>query len=250
MTEAQELIYKPVPPVPYGEISHSVHLRFAFVNRNKNLLSEIFTPVACRDFLSDVLHAEYFKIDSTSIYGFKYKSSKQKIDRDRLRMGLYSHSESTCANVLTQALSILNPIEEQNKFKLSTITKLSNNSMFIEGDVKWQHNSFLLGIYTLLLRLSGNPFKNASSWLQETKKQKVATSDFYFLSCKNFETYLSKLCKFNEELDQQKASPTGWKLDTPIGIVHNRSGVYSTLSKPPVNPVLSGIAQKILSDLK
>ena len=222
----------------YTENSQSISLRMAFCNKIHDKYMEMFLPVSCRDYFSDVIHAEYWKIPVGPIYGFIYDGTRQHIDRDKIRLSIHCHSQSDFAHIKENCLQILNPLEQGAGFEKSVLLFPPKKVLIIEGDAKWQSNTYLLSIYTLILRISGILFTNPENWLQEfiINKEKLQcnySNDFqYFIKFPHFQKSLQKLDQIAQySLQHPEQSPSGWSRDTPIEVIHGFAGIWGIRQK-------------------
>jgi len=234
MPETQQIEFIPATSAyGYTENTQAVPLRMSFLNKKGNQYKELFLPVMCRDYFSDVLHAEYWKISIGPMYGFTYNAKTMHIDQDAVRLSLHCNSMSEFQRIKTNCLQILNPLEKQAKFELSTLLQPTEKCLIIEGDKRWQSNTYLMAVYTLLLRTSGRPFETPDDWLSEYLRRGVTETDFVGL---DFQTFISQprfqksLCKLSELADwsakRPDVSPSGWLSDMETSTVHNYSGIW------------------------
>jgi len=140
----------------YCENGQSVSVRMAFCNKQEDeTYVQMFLPVICRDYFSDILHSEFHQIKVNDIFGFSYDPAKQKIDRDKVRLSLQCESETQFNNIKANVLPLLNPIEDMNGFTRSELYFPEDSKvMIMEGDPKWLASTYLLAAYTPKLQNS------------------------------------------------------------------------------------------------
>jgi hypothetical protein len=224
-----KLIYK--RSEKYLEVSQSKNIQLAFCNKLDETTFEMVTYWCnCRDFFTDILLLEEIG-GKDSIYGFKYDSNKSKIDRDKIRIVIKTHSEEDAENIESN-LSILRSIENNNNLKQSTLTKIRKNIYVYEGDAFWLNSCFSLNIYTFLIKIMGYSFSNKENWINEMKSR----YPYYTES-----NYLKKLIPefntiINNHLVSIFSSPKtihGYSLEvgTYRMYLHNNGGVVTLFDK-------------------
>jgi len=218
----------------YTENGQAVEVRYAFVNKVGNTYTEMFLPVMCRDYLNDILHAEFWGSPSFHIYGFTYDSSKQHIDRDRLRLSLHNVSESAFVAMEQNILKMLHPIEDRSGFIRSVLLKPNEKTLIIEGDPKWLCSTYLISLYTFVIRMSGlQSIKEPLNWLAECttniKQRKNGWEMYYeYFRKPYFEKSLFKLGNIVEFMSKHPdMAPSGIFAIDSIENVHGYTGIYN-----------------------
>lgn len=137
----------------YIEISQSMGVKFSFLNKmDDETVNMIFTPVLCRDFLGDCLHAEKTNA-KFSIYGFSYDPEKMKLDRDATRMSI-EFPTAGAKNVFLSHLTWLHHLECENKLLATSVHETDDkHTLMVEGDPWWLDGTWRISLYTLLLRI-------------------------------------------------------------------------------------------------
>jgi hypothetical protein len=230
----------------YSEIAQSQPIKFAFVNEtNDGKFVEIMLPAKCRDYFSDALHSTEFNQTPYKIYGFEWDNSTQSYEKSRTLLSVrlpVVPLEKFLAN--WDRIGV--PVEKHNGFKPTIFHRpvdCGSQTFVVEADERWQDNSYLIGIYTLLFRFCCYEELNGD-WDEEIKK-KSPEKDGYFLSFDSFLPSLQKLAAIVEERRKTTVSRTGWGNDRVTGEVHDCSGVASMLTTPPINPLAELIQKQI-----
>lgn len=203
----------------YSEIGQQKPIKFAFANAVGNEIREIFSPVLCRDFLGDVLHAEESN-KPASIYGFSYNPTTSRIDRDSTRLVISNISAKDFDCFRANA-----PILEQLEFKLNLVpTKWQevDKHLYIEGSPRWQEAVYLISFYTYLLRVMCYPL--GQDWMKDVAALKTNEGSYFrSVTEKKFITMAENLFNILEPF----TNVHGWKNDAHIGVIHDMSGFVS-----------------------
>lgn len=204
----------------YSEAGQTVQLRTALLNKQENGdLKPMFAPVMCRDYYSDLLHSQWAGVGGT-VCGFVCDPTKQKIDRDALRLQVKCASACMMANVLANLAGILHPIEKQNGFKETIITPYDKQNIILEGDPIWLTSSLLMATYTLLIRISGYPIKDVSNWYEEILVGGLGEAHFHNILGGKWKQLIPRLGKFAEIVKGQ--SPCGLTKAHTCNSAHHR----------------------------
>ncbi len=221
------------PPAnePYYESRQAVGLRFSFLNqKGPNLYQAMFAPVLCRDYLNDVLHAEYFNKRVGPVFGFSYNPAEQQIDRDKLRMGLFVDQQ--LFEVLREhLLAMLHSVEKQAGWQLSSGSFNEKTlQILVEGDSKWLRSTLHLSLYTLLCRLSGYGCSSVQQAKQLVRKQAVSDVLFFTHTNGNLEKALANLDAIYSLYGEHSLPPSGFSETAYIDDIHGVSGVLGVLA--------------------
>lgn len=214
----------PYPDTPYLiEIPQFKTVKFSFVNKKENTLTEIISNVLCRDFLGDVLIAEERK-EPFEIYGFKYDPNTTKIDRDKTRLSIHILDKKEQENLFNN-FSILNMIEEslgQNKTQIFTTDK--NNIFFIEGSNWWLQTTIHLSFYTFLIKCLLYKYNNLTFWKEELGKIHSSEANYMRSLYPVYDKFISFLATLK---NTHKVS--GWD-NIDLETLHNFSGFLSIVA--------------------
>ena len=228
------VIERPIGCFVYSEASQTQDVRFAFVTQNEQgKYRELFQPILCRDYFSDALHGQYFKLAKVEMYGFAWESAQQQYNPDQLQMSVTFGNKVLEETTMRQLAQILMSIEEANGWAKTYIqpSTIDRKWLFL-GDACWQRNSFLIGLYTYLIRVASISFKDASKWHEELAQSSAHYSDRSFVVDTNgrLMASLPRLRAIVEAHDASPdVSPTGWTVKSSTWNVHNRSGCISHL---------------------
>lgn len=218
----------PYPDTPnLIELSQFKTVKFSFVNKKENTLTEIIANVLCRDFLGDVLIAEERK-EPFEIYRFRYNPNTTKIDRDKTRLSIHILDEEEQENLFNN-LSILNMIEEslgQDKTQIFTTDK--NNIFFIEGSNWWLQTTIHLSFYTFLIKCLLYKYNNLTFWKEELKKIHSNEANYMRSLYPVYDKFISFLTTLK---NTHKVS--GWD-NIDLETLHNYSGFFSIVAPETV----------------
>lgn len=230
-------------PIPegiqgYSESAQEVSIRSTFLNKTKDGMKPMFAPVKCRDYYNDILHSQWSG-KKGSIYGFTCDPETQHLDADAIRMLLVSPSAKVHGLLKSNLEGILHMVEEQNKFSPTTVTIIDDKHIVLEGDVRWQSSSLLLGVYTLLFRVAGRPIKDLKNWYDEILGGKAWTSEtqFHHGTAGKLRDLIPKLGKFAEI--SKGESPAGIAKEMDVVHAHGR-GIIGWCRPLTFNPNTAG----------
>lgn len=164
-------ILKKAPVKYYNEIFQKKKIGFSFCNKEGNVLKQMFHWVICRDFLSDALVAEEWKI-KVNKYDFRYDPAKQQIDRDKTRLLLKFYNLED-VEYLLHNLFRLNNIERSNGLLRTTIKKVEEDTYLVEGSKMWLNSTFSLHLYTFLLKVMSYKYLDDWNWFEELKEEET-----------------------------------------------------------------------------
>lgn len=240
----------------YSESAQSVELRTCLLNKEADgSLTPMFAPVKCRDYYNDILHSQYAQKTGT-VYGFTASHTKQKLDQDALRLLIVCNSGSVMKNVQAHLEGMLHPIEEQNSFKKTVMTVVMDKHIVLEADPVWQSSSFLMGIYTLFIRLSGYDGKIAKNWKEIVTSLPPKTpkdaEDHIYISEKMFFHQPKKLMDFLPKLgifanmQKERSVPPVANKDWEVHTTHNY-GVIAWLGNWPAGTPQCKLVNDVLA---
>lgn len=210
----------------YAQEIQTHSISFTFVNKVQDSVHGIFSPVICRDFLGDVLYAEFFK-ETVSIYGFQYNPQYKHIDRDKLRLviqGIAKHLDTIQAN-----LQIIHNIEDMHGLEKTTISRINHTTALLEADPKWLLTIYLISYYTYIIKCMSYEFNSIKDWELKlphgTEKSRIEVSTIPV-----FRHFTKNLFKILEPY----SNPSGYNFGkensaTKIIYIHNYNGFVNTM---------------------
>lgn len=213
------------PKQYYSEIHQDKQISFSFVNRKADVLTEMFSPILCRDFLNDVLISEYTK-KKCNIYNFSYNPEKQQIDRDKLRLLLYVNKKDY--KNIENNISIIRAIEKENKLTLTKLYKVEEDIYLLEANKYWLKSTFLLSFYTLMIRVMSYKFDNIEYFVEEMKE--INTNEGRYI--KDIYPNLNKFLDSFKKVFKGKPHVVGYDMEAEnMYFYHDYNGITSLLGK-------------------
>lgn len=217
------------PKKSYAEIGQQKSLLMSFANMNEKegTVTEMFSPIKCRDFLGDCLWAEETG-QPAEIFGFRYNPTEQKLDRDRTRVILKFPSEYM-TELAKKNLGILNSIEKENGLIPTELEVLEKKILHSYGDPFWMRANFLLSFYTFMFKVLCYDFggKSYTEYFDTTKEYTNESGYMKSVTTKKFLKLASNLKKIIEPYDGviSKCSYVN-----NINFIHNNTGFVTTFT--------------------
>jgi hypothetical protein len=209
-----------------------MELRWAFVNRVDSGFQQITQFCMCRDFLHDIVHAQYTN-GSVAIYGMSFVAQETPLNLDKIRMALSFPDKKSKEYFLTN-IPFLSNVEKNASLSPTVFYEdEKTGKLILEGDSFWCSNSVLVSLYTFLHRL-----------MCYEKMQPKDGNDAKYLA--NLQVPLDKILKQLPSLGGT-SSFHGWEKDASISRIHNNSGVQSIFGKAPYFQKDSGLYQEYVA---
>lgn len=153
---------------------------FAFLKKIKEEEFETVQPVSpCKDYLNDVVYGEKLHVP-VSVCGLKYNPQKlfdkksnfylaAKVMKDKYNSTYDPKPEAKKFDDNYKNIQkLINWIEDKLGVKHSKISKATDGHYLIEGDKYWRESTYLISLYTLLIRISIDfNGKNPAKFLNE-----------------------------------------------------------------------------------
>jgi hypothetical protein len=221
----------------YAEINQTLEIKFSFLKRVKpGVYTNLFAFVKCRDFLGDVICAEFDK-KKYSIYGFSYDGKKSKRVQTYTMFALEFPSQEVKQTWIKNWNTYKDSIAKQCKVSLGTIYDQEGNYLIIKASKFWCKSTAALSFYTMILKgmgyeLQGDNFFVAvekTTAIQKTWDGKdiimptVEANYISGISNKVFNAFVSNIKKLTTSLQH----PSGLTEHKNIGNIHNSTGFYS-----------------------
>lgn len=207
----------------YIEIGQQKKVLFSFCNKKGNVLKQLFSPVLCRDFLSDVLVAEEWN-KKVSRYAFVYNPARTKIDRDKTRLLLTINDEDK--NNLINNLDILHEIEHNNKLIRTEITHVDDNTLLVEGSKVWLNSTFSLHLYTFLLKAISYEYEH--NWFEELKDKETNEANYARSLTPSFLKIINSNIK---SIFRKGTTVHGYNESPSLTFLHDNGGVVTLFGK-------------------
>lgn len=176
------------PTERLSEIHQDVDMKFAFINKKGEQCCSL---LKCRDFLHDAVKVMHTG-KPVSIYEFKYTPDHPPIDLDQMHMlSCYPDADDyTFKKGMECALDLFNAIERHNNLELSTLQfhKLDHYYAEFTSPVYWQYSSYMVSLYTLLMRACMEmpvvkSYKDVIPALTKIAKEQGGNDGHYLTTC-------------------------------------------------------------------
>lgn len=206
------------PDTHFNEIFQSNVIKFAFVKETATEYIQQHGNVNCRDFLADVLHAEYMK-QRFSIYKFTWDPEVDLIDRDATKLVMTFQTDQQLQE-LKKNLHKLHDLEVYWKLRKTKILTVNKKTAIIIGSRFYLKKGFAISFYTFLLKA----FALAPSFEDLTGNEA-----HYYTSCgSNFD----KLIKNFRKVLAYKTTVSGLEVHEPDHVIHNYAGFVAVCNHP------------------
>jgi hypothetical protein len=166
----------------------SHQMGFAFLKKVKDETFETIQPISpCKDYLNDVIFAEHTN-KSISAYGCNLKGKQDIFDKNfgYIAISICPYKYKNSYNTTTYLKDVerlkenhknlelfINQIEEYfnlDSFNNTTIVEVSDNLYFIEVPIIWTMSTYMISLYSLLLRVGQfyqDTTKDPIEWLEK-----------------------------------------------------------------------------------
>lgn len=231
------------------EIGQQVGMKYAFLSPDNK---QCHQWIKCRDFLHDALRNFINGKQEKEIFGFSYDPKvNPALTMDRMRMLVRrdpntneTKANENTAKMMDSALNMLRCIERSNKIKpLSKLycTEKDKNVYVFESAVDWMESTFMISLYTFIIRLSAKDIKfkgirELKSTLKDLYKKsqspQVRDNDLKYL--KSVYPFFFKIIEKRKGLKYINDDGKKFLEDKSIDLFHNYSGVVSLAER--VNP--------------
>lgn len=176
---------------------------FAFCKKNDDVYTTTHAITACKDFLNDQVWSDKTGEDYY-IYGLKTKPMDLFLEEySYMAISILKYQRTLCeyqgykddVKKLNEGYktleSFINQIETKLKIKnLSKINRVEDNKFLVSFPSFWADNTYLISLYTLLLR-SGLNYKNGEDVFEFLTSRRVPACDAIYLE--NAVTKLKKM---------------------------------------------------------
>ena len=222
------------------EIFQVIGIQYAFLSSKTNGYKQCHQWVKCRDFLHDALRSQITD-KRESIYGFTYEpkvnppvdleSMRLLVKRDAIKSETNA-SENT-REMMNSALAMIRWMEESNGIKpLSNLyCAAGNKDIYIfEGAADWMESTFMISLYTFLIRLGGRKivFKDKEDFDSKlTEFSKFSSSDHDFRYLKTIQPFIYKIVEKRKDLKYVKEDGKRLFDDKSISLFHGYTGIVA-----------------------
>lgn len=231
----------PAPVTSYAEETQANAVKYAFGiptgNHNSGItINEAFSPVVCRDFLTDTLLAVYHKA-SISVYGFNFNPAQKSICLDNLWLCL-SRKKVPLSRIHLQ--TILNDLHSTYVPKWEPFRVFTyDGGLVISGAKEWMSCSPIMSFLTLLIRLSTYEAANDITTVHDLIENFLANRNSYgsdgcfigpsmiYEKAKKAFPKIPKILPKIEEVSRKVGCPVGLDWKENIRATHYSSGIYS-----------------------
>jgi len=221
------------------EICQLIGMQYAFLSPNNE---QCHAWIKCRDFLHDALRC-HFTGKSEIIFGFSYTPGKDpELSLKKMRMlvkrqpnsGEDGASKST-KEMMDSALSIIQCIEDCGGIKpTSTIQRTSKDKdvYVFEGSSDWMESTFMISMYTFLIRLGGRKIvfenkRDLDSQLKKLSKSRQANNDNDISYLKTVQPYIHKIVEKRGDLRYVKKDGKHLFENQTVNLFHNYTGIVA-----------------------
>jgi hypothetical protein len=235
----------------YDELSQKTSDKYSFLTKlDENTYRELFYPVKCRDYLNDIIIANYHGYSKViNIYDFNYNGGA---DFDTLRLSVsfdFEYDKELFVNQFSRVIKYIenNIPQIENKMRIITDVDDTNGDyhrVILEGDKFWMSHHLKINILTFVCRLCSyhhdkkyrslnNIIKylynslgncNYRVMLEEILKSKI-----------NLIHLLNSIDKFSDNdlikslVDECEMEGSDYDTQTVLETIHNNLGVISFL---------------------
>lgn len=159
-----------------------------------NELKEVLPFTACKDYLNDVIHIEKYNAVKGLVHGLNYEPNNYfENDSEYGYLGVTALNESgqpkgtidkELKNILKEnienIINVLNYFEKRLNIKLTELIYADEKYVF-KVDRYWLNETFLISLYTLLIRYYGN-FNKKVNVIQLLKHKPYIKDDEYLFN--------------------------------------------------------------------
>lgn len=211
-----------------NETRQSIDYRFAWARKVSPGEYQLCHPwVKCRDYLHDAIVWKMWG-EQHEQYGFTYDPNNDPpVSLKSCILAVTSNRPNFLSEV-KRGKKILNILERETQFpSLSKILEINSKIVIFKGNAEWLSSTYLISLYSLLIRLSAQEFiKNNFSTFSEFKdvveknKVPIKGSDGSYMS--QVRNYIKSILMNRHQISIQKFSPPA-----SVHSLHNSCGVYS-----------------------
>jgi len=220
----------------FSEIGQAIGVRYAFLSPEKDGNKQCHGWIKCRDFLQDAFRWHHAGNNGQGIFGFSYEPKDDPpLDTEKMRMLVDYTAGKPDKATLDCTISILKLMESHGGIEPQTKilgVKDHDNIYVYEGAKDWMGSSFMISMYTFLIRLGARkiPFKNKEELDSELRKisespAEGGDNDVNYL--KTVLPFLYKIIENREKLLYIKGKSKPFLSGQSINMFHNYSGVVS-----------------------
>jgi len=233
------------------EISQTAGIEYSFMSSEADGFKQCHQWIKCRDFLHDALRS-HISGKADEIYGFKYDPKvNPPLDLKKMRM-LIKHTKSGTVDtreVMDASLAALHMVEKTGGIELSKLYKVNghDNMYLFEGAEDWMESTFMISLYTLLIRLGAQKmsFKDKEEFdkkIDELSKSNKSDNDINYL--KTVSPFIHRIVEKRKALVYVKKDKMLFE-GKGIGTFHGYTGVVSLC-----NQLQKGASSHGVEDLK
>jgi hypothetical protein len=217
-----------------SEILQQTGVHYAFLSADNK---QCHPWVKCRDFLNDALRSQITG-NSDEIYGFMFDPKiNPKIDLDKMRILVKRDTPldapGSTEEIMNSALSIIHCVEVTGGIEtLTELHRIANdeNVYLFEGSADWVESTFMISLYTFLIRLGAkqiivNNKEDLDAALDKLCKETVADHDISYL--KSTRDYIYKMVEKRKELRYVNGESKKLFDGKSISTFHNYSGIVA-----------------------
>ena len=221
------------------EIYQLIGMQYAFLSPKNE---QCHPWIKCRDFLHDALRS-FVTGKKESIYGFSYATDtnppmnleKMRILVKRQPTGGEKNASENTKEMMDSAMAILHCMENYGGIKpLSEIYRTTKDKdiYIFEGASDWMESTFMISLYTFLIRLGGKKLvfkdkKDLNSKLKDLSKSKAAANDNDISYLKTVLPFIDKILKKRKELKYVRKDGTRLFDNQTVNIFHNYTGIVA-----------------------
>ena len=236
------------PDKSMAEIYQQIQMQFAFLSSPEDGNKQCHPFVLCRDFLHDAVKAHLNK-NKWHIHGFTYEFGKYPaICMDNMLMlvrrkitGTPEVKEAATKEFeqsIKRGLKLLHHYEKIAKLPKSVIEEVEdkgkNPVIIFTGDPIWMSNTFLISMYTYLIRMGAKEitFNSNKALMEEYQRvlkefQKAGKSDNDITYLRDAWNKLDIVARHREELFGNDVHEMFHDNKIPASTFHNNCGIQS-----------------------
>ena len=219
------------------EIYQVLGIQYAFLSPDN---VQCHPWIKCRDFLHDALRC-HITGKKEGIYGFSYNpGTNPPLDLEKMRMMVKreptkaeSNAPENTKKMIDSALDIVRCVEDYSGIEpLSDVyyTTEDKDTYVFEGAVDWMESTFMISLYTFLIRLGAKKIKfkdkkELDSKLKKLCASRVADNDTNYL--KTVLPFIYKIAEKRKELKYVKENGKRLFEGQTINLFHNYTGIVA-----------------------
>ena len=223
-----------------NEIYQLIGVKYAFLTSKEEGNKQCHPWIKCRDFLHDALRAHVAK-KKEGIFGFRYESGvNPPLDLEKMRLLVKRDANKDEKNIsentkeiMDCALAILNCVEKYTNVKpLTKLYETNQKDIYLfEGAKDWMESTFMISLYTLLIRLGARKitFKDRKGLIEKLKdlsksNQVHGDNDIKYL--KTVWPFIYRIMRARGDLKYMQDGKA-LMADKTIGTFHAYTGIVS-----------------------